>query len=430
MAVPHRLPWAVDVLLVLAAGAGTLVLARRRDLTIGSVAVAIGVALFVAIAEPPRGSGDLWSYVMYGRIAVVHHVSPYTHAPTAFPHDAFFTHVSTGWRHTPSIYGPLFTLISEIGVRVAGGSALVARLWFQGLAALALVAALTIIWRRTGNPRVVALLGLQPAIILAVVNDGHNDLLLGLAVLVAVLAIDKDAHLVAGALIGLAALVKLTALLALVGLVVWVWRRDRVRALQTAGATIAVLLVGHAHGFGELHALHANQNLTSRSSIANFSRVLFGMHGPLPNWTGLTHERAESLVVAAGSVLACSLALAVAWWRRRDRDPRVAVAGSLAAYGAGAAYVLPWYAAWWLPLGIGLDDPEAKGATFLAAWSTVLLAAYEVPRRLAVSVQLMPIHVVVAFAVPLAVLAGFLSYAFGWTWPATRATRPGHLERA
>ena len=57
------------------------------------------------------------------------------------PGDPFLQYVGAGWRHTTSVYGPLFTAVSAAFTDVAGGSALRARLAFQGLAALSVVTA-------------------------------------------------------------------------------------------------------------------------------------------------------------------------------------------------------------------------------------------------------------------------------------------------
>ena len=55
------------------------------------VAIAIAGLLVVAVAVPPRQSHDFWSYAAYGRLVGVHHVSPYEHAPSEYPHDPFVT---------------------------------------------------------------------------------------------------------------------------------------------------------------------------------------------------------------------------------------------------------------------------------------------------------------------------------------------------
>jgi hypothetical protein len=57
--------------------------ALRRAWVVGSI-----VVLFVAFAlAPPLLSSDLYNYVDFGRLGVVHHLDPYTFAPDAAPHD-------------------------------------------------------------------------------------------------------------------------------------------------------------------------------------------------------------------------------------------------------------------------------------------------------------------------------------------------------
>src|SRR5262249_28915388 len=161
----------------------------------------------------------LWSYAMYGRTVSVHHASPYEHDPADYADDPFLQHVSPIWRHRSSVFGPLWVSDAAIGTAIAGDSALLVRLWFQLTAAAAAAAALVLVWRGTRSPAALVWLGLHPVFGAIAVNGGHNDVVIGLAVLVAVLLFARRRPLVAGAVVGLAALVKLTALLALVGFV-------------------------------------------------------------------------------------------------------------------------------------------------------------------------------------------------------------------
>src|SRR4249920_483913 len=71
---------------------------------------AIVVLLAVFACLPPLLSHDVYSYVDYARLGVVHGLDPYVHAPAAAPGDPAFAHVS--WTEATSAYGPLFTLAS------------------------------------------------------------------------------------------------------------------------------------------------------------------------------------------------------------------------------------------------------------------------------------------------------------------------------
>src|SRR5438552_11451849 len=60
-------------------------LARRPASLPPALVAVVGFGLgVVAITVPPRQSGDLYSYAMYGRILAVHHANPYVVAPAAY----------------------------------------------------------------------------------------------------------------------------------------------------------------------------------------------------------------------------------------------------------------------------------------------------------------------------------------------------------
>ncbi|HET7655239.1 MAG TPA: hypothetical protein VFK42_19560, partial [Acidimicrobiales bacterium] len=148
---------------------------RARVLTPRGVLVPAAALLVVAVVAPPIGSRDVWSYAMYGRIAAVHHADPYRVAPSAFPHDPLLSRVSPVWRDTRSVYGPVFTWLSALGMRVVGNSALLARMFFQVLAAVAAGVAMWVLWGETHDAAAMALVGLNPLVLVAVVNGGHSD---------------------------------------------------------------------------------------------------------------------------------------------------------------------------------------------------------------------------------------------------------------
>ena len=58
---------------------------------------------------PGLFSTDIFSYVMYGRIAAVHAANPYVQPPADFASDPFLTWVFPFWRDQPSVYGAGWT---------------------------------------------------------------------------------------------------------------------------------------------------------------------------------------------------------------------------------------------------------------------------------------------------------------------------------
>ncbi|HEY5013960.1 MAG TPA: hypothetical protein VIK61_14845, partial [Acidimicrobiia bacterium] len=207
--VPHLTGTEGLALAVVAAVAwGCVVTDPRLESRPRWAATAIVLAFAASLAVAPRGSHDMWSYVMYGRTVSVHHASPYAHAPAAYPHDPFLHLVGSGWRGTKSVYGPLFTGVSALLTKIAGTSVLGARLAFQGLATLGVAATLLLVWKQTGSVRALAFVGLHPAIVTTIVNGGHNDGLVGLAVLGGVVLAARRRFTAAGVVVGLGMLVK------------------------------------------------------------------------------------------------------------------------------------------------------------------------------------------------------------------------------
>src|SRR5215467_12237565 len=70
--------------------------------------VAIQVILFLA---PPLTFTDVFNYINYARMGVVHHLNPYTTLPLHEPHTDPAYHISN-WHHLLTPYGPLFTLLN------------------------------------------------------------------------------------------------------------------------------------------------------------------------------------------------------------------------------------------------------------------------------------------------------------------------------
>lgn len=361
------LPWPVRLLLVATASLGCASLARRSDVTLGAVVPAIATVLVLAVVVRPTGSRDIWSYVVYGRMLGLHGASPYLYTPSQFPADPFLHLVD--WRRSPSVYGPLFNLFAAAGAVLAGPSVLLARLWHQGAAAVALAVALVVVWRRTRDPAALVWLGLHPLLVVVVVNGGHNDLLVGVAVLVACVALDARHEARSGAAIAGGALVKITAGLGLIGAALWAAAgRARPRAWVVVVAAAVVLGVGYLPIAGQaLGPMTSHSTLVSRASLWHLPNAVLGI--------GTTGVLRALPFLGAGGVFV--LAVFVAHRRRRDDMPALAVAGSVASYQAAAPYVLPWYCAWSLPsLALVRDAALARWAWWYAA---VIATIYQIP---------------------------------------------------
>ena len=244
----------------------------------------------------------------------------------------------------------------------------------------AAAAALAIVWRRTRSPAALAWLGLHPVFGAIAVNGGHIDVLIGLGILVAALFASQERGVIAGIVIGVVALMKLTSLLALVGIVLWAWRRRNARlagrVMIAAGATLALgyvpVLTSASRVLGT-----ADRTVTPASAWNALAEALVGhdagrrlAHPLAPNST-LT----VLFYLSLGAVAA--IALAVGWHAARTRRPEPAVGATTASYTMAAAYSYPWYSAWALPTLSDHQPSQLAWVVWLQA--SLMLAALKLP---------------------------------------------------
>src|SRR5256885_15066084 len=71
---------------------------------------------------PPLLSKDIFSYIEYARLGVIHHVNPYGHVVKAVPGEAVYKFL--GWRSVASAYGPLFTVATYPPAKLSAGAGL------------------------------------------------------------------------------------------------------------------------------------------------------------------------------------------------------------------------------------------------------------------------------------------------------------------
>jgi hypothetical protein len=408
-AAPRHSLLAVLLVAVSTAACAVLVVFERRRPRLGPrpIAAAVGVVFVVALIAPPRASNDIWSYAIYGRMVSVHHASPYEHVPADFRSDPLFDEVSPVWRHRGSVYGPAFVAFAAGVTYAAGDSPTTTRVLFQLAAAIVVTAVLALVWRRTRSPAAVAWLGLHPLFGATVVNSGQVDAFVGLAILAGALLATQRRGIAAGVSIAAAALTKLTALLALVGLVLWGWRRREQRvAVSAVAATSALVVLVYLPfirgAFGVLDG--ADHTVTPGSFWSAPAQWLVGHDAgrelsPLESNTTLTTLFYLSLV------LVVVLAIGVSWVAARAERAEPAVGTATASYTVAAEYTLPWYAAWSLP---ALAD-RTPSAVAWVVWlqAAVLLAAWKLPSPVEGGALETGVRGLLLYAAPIVLLIAF-----------------------
>jgi hypothetical protein len=360
-----------------------LAVAWRGDLSVRAV-LGLSIAFQVVMAAlPVLLSQDVYSYAIYGRIATVYHANPYVHTPMHYSHDPVFSYVGSGWRTTPAVYGPVFTLLSAILARFVH-SPLGLVLSFKvisgaaGIATLLLVARIA---RRIAPGRAafaVALLGWNPVMVAYATGGGHNDTLVALCVAgaFALLLRSRDAATAAGengewkgrpwwelgavGVLTMGALIKVGVAPALVlTMVATVASRPPGRRLRLLGAEVAVaagLTVAFAAPYWQTHdpTLGVSSLVGHREWIAPM-RFLLSSLGGLAQVVGGHAVRTVVEVLIRVSMAAVSVwALAVvAMALARRRNPFAEGAGwgwVLLVLLLASPVVLPWYLGWALPV--------------------------------------------------------------------------------
>jgi hypothetical protein len=250
----------------------------------------------------------------------------------------------------------------------------VAALASLGVAALAAQCA-----RRLGrDPVFVALaVGLNPLVLVHVVGGAHNDALVVLLVLAAVLATLSAAPLErrAGALGASAAAVKLSAGLTLPFIVLGTRRKALAiaGALAAAGAIVAASLVAFGlDAFDALGLVGENQERTSRWSLPQRSADGIG---------ALTGASADTVVDFTRGAFALAFvsfvgALLYRSWRAASGSHYWLEAAGWATLAllVASAWLVPWYAIWLLPLA-ALSTSRALWAGTLALCAYMLVIA-------------------------------------------------------
>jgi hypothetical protein len=148
---------------------------------------AIVAAHVIFFVSPPLQLTDVFNYLNYGRMEVVHGLNPYATIPALEPHTDPAYAISN-WHHLLSPYGPLFTLYTFALVPLG-----VAASFWVFKASLMLVSLLTLwlVWRcaellHRDPLKATLLVGLNPLVLVWGLGGDHNDFFMMLFVMAAV----------------------------------------------------------------------------------------------------------------------------------------------------------------------------------------------------------------------------------------------------
>jgi alpha-1,6-mannosyltransferase len=341
--------------------------------------LALAVLLVAFAAGPVLLSHDVYSYVDYARLGIVHGLDPYVYPPAAAPFDSAYARVT--WIDATSAYGPLFTLITYPLAWLPVWLAVAA---LKAAAALSVLVTAALVARAAPGRGVsplgaAAFVALNPLVLIHVVGGAHNDGLAMLAATIGIAAMLSAREATAGAAFVAAFAIKAPAAVAAPFALLSAARMEPFTPHRghkapfwpawrmLAGAGMATLVIGiaayAAFGWSWLDAIGLageNQHRTSHMSVPiTFARI-----------TGLdpTGVRVTALVLFAVAFVY----LLLRTWRGTDWV-RCAAWASFALLLA-TAWLLPWYLIWALPLG-ALSRDRPLQLLVLA------LTAYQLPAR-------------------------------------------------
>jgi len=349
-----------------AAWLGALAAAPRLGAGPVRAAIALGAAAFAA--APVILSHDVYSYVAYARLGVLHGLDPYAHPPLAAPTDPVFAQVM--WTDATSAYGPLFTLATYPLAWVSVPTA-VAALKVAAALSLAGIAALTarLAARRGIDPlRAAVFVGLNPLALVHVVGGAHNDGLAMLLAVAAVAALSAGLAASAGAALAAAVLTKLSTAFLVPFALLAAGRRPGGAVRLAAGAALAAGVVAAAAwpAFGAdwlsgLGLAGENQSRTSHMAVPIAVARLTGLDA------GPVRAAAAALYAALVAFLLLRTLRGGDWVRAAGW----AAAGLLLA----TSWLLPWYLIWALPLAAVSRDRLLQALL-------VALTAYQLGARI------------------------------------------------
>ncbi len=339
-------------LLVVLCACYVLTLVNAPSIGLGSAVVAIGCAHLAFALAAPLYSADIFGYIDYARLFVLHGIDPYAHGAAAAPHDAVAPYVR--WHDVGSPYGPLFTIASLPLAWLDVPTAFWTLKALAGAASLSGVALVARIARQLGRPVVPAVLfvGLNPVLLAYGVGGGHNDFFALVVMLGAVtLALGERDAAAAGFVI--AAALKPPMGIALAFLLIA--RRSRRGLVTAVVAIVAVaglaLLVFGTGAVAVVGQIAHQQHLVAGLSVPGVVSNLIGLQG-VPSW----------MRTIAGLALVTGVGL-LAWRTWHGGDWLQATGWAALALLVTSAWLLPWYVVWVLPFAAVAGSARLRTAS-------------------------------------------------------------------
>ena len=341
-------------------GVASLILERRRAPVLG--VVVIGVAIQLALlGGPVLLSADAYSYSAYGRIDAALGGNPYRDVPAGFATDPVVGGVAGGWRHTPSVYGPVFAGLSDGVAHLAGSDPAAAVRLYRVVAAASMIVLICLAALLSNRPdRAAAFVGWNPLLAVHFAGGGHNDATM-MAIVLGALLLGSHARPGTGAVLWMGASAIKWVPIPLYALWALAAHRRGERAGIAAFAGAALVVASAAtwrYGVDWLRVVSPLSRAAEAQTHYSVARRLAD--------AGLPSAAAAAIVVAAAA-LGVALLIRSAW----VGTARLGLAACLLV--ATSPWLLPWYAVW--PVALAAIEKGRAPRLIALALAAYLLAA-------------------------------------------------------
>lgn len=342
-----------------------------------------GTALAVAMAWMyPATAVDVFTYAVRSRLLTTYNANPLAALFKNYPRDPWMRFAHSQWAAVPSPYGPLWNLIAAPITRFAGDRMTVALVGFKLLALGCLLAGGWVIGRTlasssTPSPTTGALFYLwNPLVLWEGIGNAHNDVVMTLPLLLALLAWRKRQDYLVIPLLVVAALIKYVPALLIPLAAIVLWRRAASWSARWSligwSVGLSVLVADIAlYPFYDLRAVL--NSVAAQGRILRMSPAAVVFHQLVGRYPQATIGQWLRLGTR-GILLATMVGLTVVLWKRPQWLPRACFEVLFVFLLVATWYFNPWYLIW--PVGLAALLPWGWPSWRIITWTAGAMATY------------------------------------------------------
>jgi alpha-1,6-mannosyltransferase len=346
--------------------------ANRRGVPVRFALVGAAVLHLVLLPAALTQSQDVYAYLFYGKMWAVHGANPAAELPLRFAADPWFPWLR--WPDQPSVYGPLWTMITGGIARLSGGSLIAAVLLVKAVVVALTAVAVAGLVRAAGERgldpgRAVLLFAWNPIVLVSLPLGGHADAAVAACWVWALLEDRRGRTVAASLLLAASSLVKAYAGIALV---VYLGALIRRRAGWVRGGLSAAALAVVAY----LPFMAGGRTLSGIFRVADDVSASLGGGAELLLRTFLPDDTAAAIILGVG--LAVVIAVIAVTARRAGfaDDPWPGVSAAFLTYVAVTPWFLYWHQIGLLALAAVAASGPVRAATYTFSGSSMLTTSF------------------------------------------------------